>query len=675
MVRREIKNFELTVEGESYTCSLPCSVKSVLEAASANVSIGGEVRFDADIYVDDVALAIRNFYLRLKGIGAPAKIYIEDKLIGTADGRTPVYNLDASGLMKKGNNTLSIRFDADTVGDLSSVGLSHPVEILRFSGAIIDSLSLKQNHTDEGVHLDIGVNFIGDPNSTRAVATLVSSTGQIYYAGLTAGKGSVTVKDPLYWWPKGQGVQNLYRLTVSLYGESDVEDSVEIRLGLRTATHDGNNININNTTLVPMGAVYIPDGDPNLHSAEDKAKSFVTAAAMSGYNCLLIPSFAPVPTEKFYELCDIHGIMVIEEHAYLDEATIESLCHRSNHPSLCLVDLLGGGERNDELMALSASLPDLSVRVAEGKSNYMGMPALPSMKTIRAAIPEDERSLFSHSIESIAEDGAIRQMLLSVAERYPYPSDLSEFAYASALASAHKVGDMIKESRLSLGSSGRGIFNRLNDSEMTVSSSAIDVRGRWKPLQYYSARYFAPVALYADYHNGKVDFSVSCQRRLDLVGSLEYRIVDASNYTIYKNVVNIEASAMTATKIHTAEIGEYISGHEREYYLEYLIKEGDYVVSRDTLLFVPEKHFAFKKPKLKTVITGQDRRFSLTVASDVFIKDMEIDFDGVDVVLEDNYFDITSDAPIKINFTVMGGMETAFRLKDALELRSVVDLK
>ena len=43
-------------------------------------------------------------------------------------------------------------------------------------------------------------------------------------------------------------------------------------------------------------------------------------------------------------------------------------------------------------------------------------------------------------------------------------------------------------------------------------------------------------------------------------------------------------------------------------------------------------------------------------------------------VLDDNYFDITSEAPIKINFTVIGGMETTYRLKDALEMRSVADL-
>lgn len=675
MVRREIKNFELILEGGSYTCSVPCSVKSVLSTIPEDVKIGSEVRFDADIYVDDVALAIRNFYLRVKGITAPASIYIEDKLIGIADGKTPVYNLNASGIMRKGNNTLSIRFDADRVGDLSAVGLSSSVEILRFSGAIIDKVWLNQEHSDEGVRLNIDLDLIGDAGRVRAVATLTSSSGQMYYAGLTGGKGSILVKDPLYWWPKAQGVQNLYRISISLYGESDVEDNVELRLGLRTAEADGNNVKVNGVSILPLGALYLPDADPDFKSAGEKAASLVTAAAMSNYNCILIPLGAAIPTDKFYELCDVHGIMVIEQHDSLDEGTIASLYHRANHPSLCLIDLIGEGAHAEEIGALAEALPDLKVRVGEIGDDYLSTPSLPSMKTIRASISEDERSLFSYSIEAIAEEGAIRDMLLSVADRYPYPSDLSAFAYASALASAHKVGNWVKSSRLSLGQSGRGIFNRLNDREMTISSSAIDVRGRWKPLQYYSARHFAPVSVYADYQGGSVDFSVSCQRRLDLVGSLEYRIADASNFTVYKNSLPIEVSAMTAPKVHTADISEYINGHEREYYLEYLIKEGDYVISRSTLLFVPEKHFAFKKPKLKTVITGQDKRFSITIASDVFVKDMELGFDGVDAVFEDNYFDMTSDAPIKINFTVTGGMETAFHLKDVLETRSVVDLK
>ena len=675
MIRREIKRFELVTNGERYECTIPFSVKSVLTSAGAELDcIGDAVKFESVIHVDDVALAMKNFYLRIKGLSMPAKVYIGDKLVLEADGVTPFYNIDASGIMSHGDNVLSIKFSSSD-GDILYAGISHAVEILRFSCAIIDRVSLLQNHTGKDVELGIKLDLIGDSASVRAIATLVSSTGQIYYGGLTKGEGTITVKDPLFWWPKGQGVQNLYRLTVNLYGDSDVEDTAEIRLGLRTCCA-GNmgKIIVNGINVLPMGAVYIPEGDPDTTSADRRTEAYVTSASMANYNCLVIPYDAPTPSEKFYELCDIHGIMVIEEHTSLDSAVIESLRHRSNHPSLCLIDLIGEGDHSYELEKLNEQIPGMAVELISAQPEYIGLPALPSMKTICGVIPESERNLFSHSIEAIAEDGAIRDMLMSVADRYPYPSNLSGFAYASALAAAHQVGEMVKDARLYPDQFWRAVFYRLSDPEMAISASAIDSRARWKPLQYYASRYFAPITVYADFKEGIVGFSVSNQRKIDCIGTLEYRIADASNYTIYKESVPCEIEAMSSVKLHSASIGSYIAGHEREYYLEYYIKEASSTLSKKTLLFVPEKHFIFKKPKIKTVISGQDRRFGITVSSDAFVKDMEISFDGVDAVFDDNYFDLTSEAPVKINFTVTGGMETAYHLKDVLEMKSVFDL-
>ena len=677
MVRREIKNFNLKTEGADVACTLPCSVKSALLAAGEKVeNIGSSVRFDTNIYVDDISLAMKNFYLRLRGILKPAKVYIGDKIICCPDGITPVYNVDVVGLLVKGDNTLSVRFDEENAGDLTYAGISATVEILRFSSAIIDRVSLVQTHEEGTVTLGIKLDLIGDPGGVRAVATLVSSTGQIYYAGLTRGQGSIVVHDPLYWWPKGLGVQNLYRLTVNLYGESDVEDTAEMRIGLRTAQglNDNANLFINGCEMLPMGAVYLADGDPDFTSADKKAEAFVTAAAMSGYNCLVIPLESPTPSEKFYEFCDIHGIAVIEEHSSLDSSAIDALHRRGHHASLCLLDLIGNQASSNDKKRLSELLPNLSVINIESAPEYIATHALPSMKTIRAVINENERSLFSREIEAIAEEGSIKEMLMSVADRYPYPADLSKFSYASALASAHKVGEVIKNSRMSRGNNGRAVFYRLNDSELIISPSAIDYRVRWKPLQYYTSRHFAPIGLYAEVKGGRVVFSASSQRRLDLFGSLEYRVADASNYTIYKGSEPVELTAMSSREILSTDLSSVIRGHENEYYLEYYIKEGSSIISHKTMLFVPEKHFDFKKPLIKSVITGQDRRFSLTISSNVFVKDLEIDFDGVDAVFETNYIDLTTDAPVKIEFTVIGGLQTTYHLKDVMMLRSVVDL-
>jgi beta-mannosidase len=344
------------------------------------------------------------------------------------------------------------------------------------------------------------------------------------------------------------------------------------------------------------------------------------------------------------------------------------------HPSLCVVDLIGEGDRKGEIEFILKYAPAVAVNRMKEAPQYIELPALPSMKTINALIPEEERSLFSHSIEAIAEEGAIRSMLISVADRYPYPADLSEFAYASALASAHKIGEKIRDARLMKDGFGRAVFSRLCDSEPRISSSAIDCRGRWKPLQYYSSNHFAPVALYAFYRDGQVNFSVSNNRRDDVVGTLEFAVKDSSNKVIYSGSSSVNVQPMSMSEIYSERIFERIKGHEREYYLEYYLKEGSFTLSKKTMLFAPEKHFIFKKPKIKSVISGEGDSFSVTISSDSFMKDMEIGFDGIDAIFSHNYIDITSEAPVRITIRVKGGLETTYRLKDALEIRSVGNL-
>lgn len=678
MIRRELRNFELQCGENKFSCRVPCSVHSVLSSAGKDISIVKESAiFSTEIYVDDVALAMRNMYLRVRGVRMPARIYYAGRLVGKTDGKTEVYNIDISGLSEKGNNLVSIRFDVSEVSDIAYAGLSMGIEILRFTNAIIDKVHLVQNHKENEVNLGINLDLIGNPDGVRAVATLVSSSGQVYYAGLTKGRGSISVRDPLFWWPKGLGVQNLYRLTLTLYGDTDIEDTIEIRLGLRKVLApepDSALMWINGTKFLPMGATYLADEDPDFSTAENKMEAFVTSASMANYNCLVLPADSPRPSGRFWELCDIYGIVVIEEHIGLDDESISTIERHGNHPSLCLIDAIDVEEIDRAREVMKNRLPSVAVTFIKESQIYESAPSLPSMKTLRTAIPEAERNLFSKSIESLTNPNDMRRMLISVADRYPYPRDLPSFGYASALAAAYSIGNMIRGSRISMGSSGRAVFDRLGDPTLAVSGSAIDTKSRWKPLQYYSMRHFAPVKIYADVDADSVSFCISNLRKFDFIGNLEYRIADASNYTIYKSSEPCEVSALSSTRISTRNISEFIKGHEHEYYLEYYLKEGSLVLSKTSLLFVPEKHFAFKKPKMKAVITGEGRKFSITISSDVFVKDLEIGFDGVDVVFEDNYIDLCGETPVKINFSVMGVDQTSFHLKDALELFSVYDL-
>ncbi len=679
MVRREIKNFEMKTGSLQLASQAPMTLYSLLNEQGYNRSdIAGEVDFSSEIFADEAALAAKHTCIRIRDIKQPAKLYLNDIFIGDIDGESPVHTFMVSGRFAHGSNLLSVRFSLSECTRPGLIGIFTPPEILRFSGAIINKVHLIQNHGDGKVDLSIKVDTLGSAENVRAVATLVSSSGQIYYAGLTRGKGNIMISDPLYWWPRGFGVQNLYKLTVNLYGEVEVEDSTEMKIGLRTVmtskAADGSELLINGVRFLPMGATYLADDTPDVSTYLKKEEASVTSAAMSNYDALVLPSGAVRPSERFFELCDVHGIVVIDEIAALTDASLARISSLSHHASYGILDIVCTENIEEIAERLNETVPNLEFSLLDEAPKYISAPSLPSEKTLRTVVPEGERNLFSHSVEAIAEGDAIGKMLLAVAENYPYPNSLSDFAYASALAAAKQVGRRIKECRMSLGASGRAIFERLGDSAVAISPSAIDSFARWKPLQYYSARHFSQVALYAEMTPSGILFSVSNERKVDFIGTIEYRIADSSNVTIYKNSEACEFSAMAARKLFTRDLSEYIKGHEREYYLEYYLKEGSSVISRNTLLFVPEKHFKFEEASIKAEIAGTDRRFTMTLTSDKFAKDVELDFIGTDAIFSDNYIDLTSDSPVKISVTVTSGIETAYHLNDALKIRSVRDL-
>ncbi len=661
----------MTYREASFESTAPTSAYSLLTASGRPAdALVEEAVFSAEITADEISLSARYLYIRLYELKAAATVILNGKVVGKTGGVRAQICYSVKDSLTVGKNKLEIVFPAGTA--TWEAGIFAPVRIIPSNSAIIERVSLTQKHEDGSVNLGIALQLLGDSESVRAVATLVSCTGQIYYGGLTRGKGSIAVRDPLFWWPRGFGVQNLYRLTVNLYGESEIEDTFEVRIGLRTATADNGSLNVNGMKVLPMGAAHYPDRVVDFAGRDKKLEAFITSAAMASYNCIVIPQSATRPPVKLYELCDVHGIMVIEELATISDDRLDTLERTAHHACLLAVDLMGGGE--GEIASVKAACPDLAVQKVDSHPAYSAFPSLPAYKTLEESITASELSLFSHSMEAISSPEHISKMLLAVAERYPYPKDLSDFNYVSGLAAAENVSDRVRRARLSAESGGRAIFHTLGDESVFTSHSAIDCNARWKPLQYYSLRGFAPIALYASEKDGTVSFHISNLRSVDLIGSVEYRIVDSANITVYKSSEPCEVSAFSASHILTRDLREYIGDHRRDYYLEYYVKESANVLSKGTLLFVPEKHFRFKKPNIKAELTGSDRRFSITLSADCFVKDLEVSFEGVDAVFSENYVDLTSSAPIKITFNIIGGADTAYHLKSVLKLRSIYNI-
>lgn len=671
MVKKEIKEFKLLLGStESVLCRIPFSVHSALMGKNLPEPLS-EVCFAASIFADAHELSSKYIFLKITEPSNPFTVSVNGRPAGEYDGIRGEFSCDIAPYLSAGENIIQLSFTPSP-----SAGIFGKAELIRTDSAIIDRISLIQKHEGGTAALAIKLEMLGACENVRAVATLVSGAGQIYYGGLTKGRGTITVRDPLYWWPRGLGIQNLYKLTVNLYGDSEVEDTKELRVGLRaivTANNaDGSPLEANGAQFVPMGAVYVHDENPDPTVRQRKCEAVVTSAARASFNTLVVPRGTPTLPECFYELCDAHGIVVIHEISEIDIQTREMLLRSTVHPSVGLLDIIGATDRIAEISEQIRKInPELEFALFERAPEYPSVPTLPCDKTAKMFIPHVEDNPFSETVESVTGDKLIA-ILNEAAKTHLYARDLSTLSYVSRLVAAEEIREQLAEARILR--NRRAVFSYIG-GDGYISPSSLDSQARWKALQYYAARFFTQTLLYAKADGAQVSFYISNERRMDFSGEVEYRILDRKNRLIYKATESCRVPESSSSKIFLRDLSEYVVGHEREYYLEYLLREGSSIISRATLLFVPPKRFAFLDPGIKAEIVGDDRRFSITLTAESFAKDVEIDFTDTDALFLDSCLDLTSSAPVKIAFTVLGKSVSARYLTETLKIKSIYDIK
>lgn len=672
MAKGEIKQFKLKIGEESYECTVPFSLVS----ARGSRAVSGVA--EAHVLVDERIRNNRHIYLRLYDVVGLSLVRVGGRIVYDTHFTGRVLNIPIKDKLTLGDNAIELSF-ADEGGAMRA-GLFGKAELLKFNNSAIDSVSVSQSVSGNVCTLNISVDMLGGNDNVRAVATLVSSAGHVFYGGLTRGKGTITVKDPLMWWPKGMGVQNLYKLTVNLYGDLEIEDTAELKVGIRDlSVSDGAAlVTVGGATFIPMGAVYVNESREDPYLSKNREAAFINSAARAGFNTLVIGDGDTLPTDNFFDLCDAHGIAVVREiySSRLESSSeLDLLARVAHHPSMAVYQIIyDTGNAKAMKDRLTRVAPGVAVRVVDKAPAYPAQPQLPSERVISGWLAPDERNLFSEKLEREGRDTVLK-MLSSASERYPYAGSFSDFAYVSSLSAAEKIKSAMVEARLSRGGS-MAVYGALGSTRAGICSAGLDSMATWRALHYYAAKFFAPIILAPKLcGGGRVEFYVSNERRQSFVGNIEYRIADNENKTVFAGSEQCVAERSAAKLVLIRDFSDIISGHEREYYLEYYLKDPMGVYSQGTALFVPEKYFKFLPPEFEAHISGSDRRFSITLSAKSFAKGVELSFEDADAVFYDNYVDITASSPVKISFTLTGAADTAEHLKRALRVRCIEDVK
>ena len=664
MIKAEIKNFLVDAgDKREIPVTLPASVYQAVGEGEYST-----VKLYAKINADETMLQGKYIYLKIRDLRHSAVVSLNGCDIGMPTAEEPYYSYDIKDRLSLGENLLSITFEGAS-DELLSAGVFGGVEIVRFENQMIEGLFVDSVRDGGEVVVSIRLNTVGSPDAVRAVATLVSGSGQIYYAGLTKGRGKITVKDPLLWWPRGVGIQNLYKLTVNLYGESEIEDTAEIRIGFAGLTTDGGTTEINGEPFIPLGARYSDIGQRTPDGERAAIGAYLGALYQAGVNTLIIPEDVPRMSDTLYDLCDLYGIVTVHEISETSTLIKSRLLYQGYRPSVGMIDLVGGG---DEIEAVTDTLRAVchktDVNCPNTVGGYATFYSLPTEKTVFELVPEDERNPFSSYLEPIKGD--ILKMIAEASEEYPYAPDLSTLAYVTGLSAARRCERALISERVS---SRRAIFNALICGGGLLSSGALDSAYRRGALYYHLARGFKGTALYAIGDGYELDFYIARSERREFSGTVELRVLDVFGECQFTKSMEVTSPAAAVTKVLSHDFSDIVSGKERELYLEYSLRDETGILSKRTHLFCEIRKYKFTKPRIEAEIVGTDKRFAIMLGADAFAAGVELLFDIDGVFLSDNFFDIAGGAKQKI---VVNTAKSATKelLYEAMRIRSVNDL-
>lgn len=284
-------------------------------------------------------------------------------------------------------------------------------------------------------------------------------------------------------------------------------------------------------------------------------------------------------------------------------------------------------------------------------ASEFGFQSFPCLKSVKQFTLPDDRNIFSRVMERHQRNQAANGKILSyLSQTFRYPNSFDDLLYASQLMQAEAIRYGVEHWRRNRGRCMGAIIWQLNDIWPVASWASIDYYGRWKALHYAAKRFFAPVMISAEeegelsqnpkineYHPAPLEKSFRlnvCNETLrDVTGEVVWALRTPDGAIVRQNQQTLTIPAMSAKwldKVNCADAS--LTGH----YVSFAFVVDDVAVSEGTCIFCAPKHFEFVDPRL----TVETRGDTLVVTSHAYAKQVWLESEDADLLLDDNAFDM-----------------------------------
>ncbi|PZG01933.1 glycoside hydrolase family 2 protein [Micromonospora deserti] len=330
------------------------------------------------------------------GLDTVARVTVNGVEVGRTENMHRSYRFDVRSLLRGGGNTLAVRFDSayryaevhrerlggrpnaypepfnfirkmacnfgwDWGPTLVTAGIWQEIGLHAWSVARLATVRpvVTMAGRDGRVEVHVEVERATDEPLTVRAAVAGGTACVTIPAGRRQAVLTVTVRDPVLWWPRGYGGQHRHRLEVSVSDpDGRVLDIWSRRIGFRSVrvdtTPDAHGspfvVHVNDVPVFVRGVNWIPDDVFPTRITRQRLAERLGQAVGANVNLLRVWGGGRYESEDFYDLADELGLLVQqdflfacaaypEEEPFASEVAAEAaeqVTRLAPHPSLVL---------------------------------------------------------------------------------------------------------------------------------------------------------------------------------------------------------------------------------------------------------------------------------------------------------------------------------------------------
>ncbi len=312
-----------------------------------------------------------------------------------------------------------------------------------------------------------------------------------------------------------------------------------------------------------------------------------------------------------------------------------------------------------------------------------GFQSFPEMRTVEAFTePEDRANIFTpvmlaHQKNNEGNDIIHNYLLKDYAE----PKDFASFLYVSQILQAEGIKIGAEHFRRSRPETMGSIFWQLNDCWPVASWSSIDYFGRWKALQYYARRFYAPVLVSPHVEDGAVKVYIVSDKVKAEAAVLRARLMDFDGKVLLEEATTVDVAPLASQVYLDWPLKKLTDAGAADTSRVFVVADlqvggaTDYAmngktISRNIVYLAPTKGVHLKPAQLKVETSGVKGSYKIRITSPVLARDVYLSFGTLDAQLSDNYFDLLPGETVEITATSAASLD---ELKAQLKVISLTD--